>query len=364
MLTHKVTAGRVRACVEADLPRLVELHRRVWGPSPALPRAEFTAYLGEILFDNPCIDGGLPSLVYEDAEGTITGCLGVMPRRMWWKKRRIVVAISHNFMVEPGSRSTLAGVQLLKTFFAGSQDLSIAEGNTASRRVWEGLGGSTALLYSLRWSRPLRPSRYLLALLAKRGFAGPLASAVRPLCGAVDALVGRALARPAGPGEVLGEELASDVLRGSLPRMVGELALWPDYDERSLRWLLDLAARKPGHGPLRKIVVREGPDRALGWYLYYARPGGVSEVVQIGATEATAGLVLDHLFHDAWRQGAIAVSGPMEPRFLQVLSDKYCVFRDGGAWMLVHSRHSDLVHAIQRGDAFLSRLDGEWWINL
>jgi hypothetical protein len=27
---------------------------------------------------------------------------------------------------------------------------------------------------------------------------------------------------------------------------------------------------------------------------------------------------------------------------------------------LVHSRNEDLLHAIQRGDAFMSHLEGEW----
>jgi hypothetical protein len=30
--------------------------------------------------------------------------------------------------------------------------------------------------------------------------------------------------------------------------------------------------------------------------------------------------------------------------------------------MLVHARHQEIVNAIHRGDAFLSRSEGEWWI--
>jgi len=30
----------------------------------------------------------------------------------------------------------------------------------------------------------------------------------------------------------------------------------------------------------------------------------------------------------------------------------------------VHSKRADLREAIQRGDAFLTRLEGEWWMRL
>ena len=30
--------------------------------------------------------------------------------------------------------------------------------------------------------------------------------------------------------------------------------------------------------------------------------------------------------------------------------------------MLIHSRHHELVEAILCGDAFMTRLDGEWWM--
>jgi len=56
--------------------------------------------------------------------------------------------------------------------------------------------------------------------------------------------------------------------------------------------------------------------------------------------------------------------GQVDPAFFHALSKKDCLFHhDGGSWMLVHSRHPELLHAIHRGDAFLTRLEGEWWIS-
>ena len=36
--------------------------------------------------------------------------------------------------------------------------------------------------------------------------------------------------------------------------------------------------------------------------------------------------------------------------------------RCDGTWTLVHTRHADVATAIHQGNAFLSRLEGEWWL--
>jgi len=48
---------------------------------------------------------------------------------------------------------------------------------------------------------------------------------------------------------------------------------------------------------------------------------------------------------------------------LATFSQAGCVLRhDGGPGVLIHSKHRDVLEAIHRGDAFISRLEGEWWI--
>jgi hypothetical protein len=70
--------------------------------------------------------------------------------------------------------------------------------------------------------------------------------------------------------------------------------------------------------------------------------------------------VLDHLFAHAAHEGAIALTGRLEPRFLQSLSDKHCVFHMRGPWVLVSARRPELLRPFQSGDTFFSRFDGEW----
>lgn len=355
---------RVRPLLPDDVPQVVDLYQKVFGAGQSFPLDTLTSYLRAVFFDNPWYDEALPSLVHQDAGGRILGCLGIMPRRMALNGRPLRVAVTHTFMVDPERRSTLAALELLKRFCAGSQDLSLAQGNDSSRKLWEGIGGPTSLLYSLRWTRLLRPARYVLSLLNGRELPGPLGSALTPAARLVDALLTRLprshFRQPRSA--VTGEDLEPITVLACLPEVVAPRSLRPDYDDRSLSWLFQILARKRGRGAFHKIAVRGVRRQLLGWYLLYLNPGGAGEVVQIGARPDTIRDVLDHLFHHAWRHGATAVSGQLDPPFMQAFSDTYCVFHRDASWVLVHSKHPEVLDVILQGDAFLTRMEGEWWI--
>ena len=82
------------------------------------------------------------------------------------------------------------------------------------------------------------------------------------------------------------------------------------------------------------------------------------------ATKNSIRRVLRQLFYYAWRSGSSAVSGRLDPEFVTEFSEERCLFNFNGPRMLVHSKRADLREAIQRGDAFLTRLEGEWWMRL
>jgi hypothetical protein len=317
-----------------------------------------------MLFDNPWRDVDLPSWVAEE-HGRIIGFQAVMPRPMQFRGLPLRVAVSCQFMVDPDKRHSLAALQLVKACLSGPQDLTLADGaNDRARRMWIGIGGTAPLLYSLYWTRLLRPARHVLSLLEERaGLPSVLTLAARPVGALADAAATRLR-----PSRFLREEteLAEDTLDPAtmlthLPEMLGGNALQPVYDTRSLAWLLDQVARKTCHGTLRARAVRD-KRRLIGWYLCYVQAGGVSEVVQIAALDGSFDRVLQRLLADAWRHGAAAVRGRLDPRYAQELSDRNCWSRWGGTWTLVHSRHADIMTAIHQGNAFLSRLEGEWWM--
>jgi len=362
----------IRPFTRNDIPQVVRLFQKVFfnNGETAPSSSKLDDYFEETLLRNPWLEEGIeeeiPSLVYETGDGAIIGFIGIIPRRMLLHGRRIRVATSMHFMVEPGSRSTLAGVQLLKTFFSGPQDLSLTDsGGAVGRKIWEGLGGATALAYSINWMRLLRPSRYVLRLLERKNRLLKLfAVALRPLCPIVDAMASRALPHRFGkPGATLrASELDQETLLACISQFPSDYALRPDYDPGSLFWLLAKADQLARPGVLRKIALRDADDELVGWYLYELSADGLGEVLQIVGRKKSFGDVLDHLFYHGWRNGAISLSGRLDPKFAQEFSDKYCFFNCGGPWTLTHSRNPEILQAIYQGDLFLTRLEGEWCV--
>jgi hypothetical protein len=351
----------VRPLREADLPGAAALFERVYPQHRWRSRAACEAYFREVLFANPWRDPALPSWVAEDG-GRIAGLYAVMPRRMRLDGRALRVAVGCQLMADAGPQRSLVALQLTQRALAGPQDLTLADGaNDQMRRMWAGVGGAVPLLYSLHWTRPLRPARHALALLERRG-AG-LARAARPLAAVADALAARL-----GPnrflrdaGDTDGDALRVEDMLALVPEVLHGTALRPEYDARALGWLLAQAGRKSRFGRLRARLVHEA-GRALGWYLYYVRRGAAAEVLQLAARAGCFERVLRALLADAWRQGATAVHGRVDPRYAQELSQRHCWFRWDGTWTLVHARDPQIAAALHAGDAFLSRLEGEWWL--
>jgi hypothetical protein len=362
----------VRPFTKNDIPQVVKLFQKVFfnKGQRAPSSSKLGAYFEEMFFHNPWTEERtekeIPSLVYETSDGAIIGFIGIIPRRMLLHGRPIRAAISMHFMVDPNSRSTLAGVQLLKTFFSGPQDLSLTDSAGAiGRKIWEGLGGATALAYSINWMRLLRPGRYVLRLLARKNMPLRLfAGLLWPLCPIVDAIASRALPHRFGKqgASLQATDLDQETLLASITQFPSGYALRPDYDPGSLFWLLAKADQLALPGALRKIALRDANDELVGWYLYQLSLDGLGEVLQVVGRKKSFGDVLDHLFLHGWQNGAIALSGRLDPKFAQEFSDRYCFFNCGGPWTLTHSRNPEVLRAIYQGDLFLTRLEGEWCV--
>ncbi len=359
-----------------DIPQVADLRRRVFGvsgnaagqPISASLAKEYADYFEAIFFQNPWADEAFPSLVSQDATGRITGFLGVMPRRMVFRGRRINVAISSQFIVEPDKRSMGAGLQMMKTFLLGPQDLSLTdEANNISRKLWESFGGVTAPLSSFHWTRMLRPSRYAVALVAsalgERKLFAPFLLAAKPVCNLVDTIAARKMPQRFSQPQpkVEAAELSLEGLLHCLSEFSESRALWPEYDARSLGWLLKTIARKTQWGELRKLAIHNLRGELIGWYLYHLKPGGTSNLLQMMAKKTAIEEVLDHLFYDAWQHGSLAITGRLEPQFMPAFFDKRCMLT-GAPWVLIQSHDPDLLQSIQQGDALLSKLEGEWCI--
>ena len=362
---YKLGMSGVREFSRADIPAVADLWLKVFchrdGTSPQALRSCFE----EMFLDHPWRGIPLPSLLYEDKDGAVVGFLGVLPRLMNFKGNPIHTAVTSQFMVDSSRHHGNAAIELMKRFLAGPQELSLTDGATqGARRIWEALRGEVATTYSCLWTRVLRPAQYTLDLMKRRNTLKPLASAAKPFARALDTAVTRMplTPYPLPISSSAGEEANTENVLRCVAELPPRWSLRPGYTLDSLEWLLQKAGEAKTRGHLRKVIVRGANHDVLGWYIYYAKPGGTGKVLQIGGREHGISEVLGHLFHDAWQAGALAVSGRLEPRFARELSEKRCDFVFHDVTVMIHSRRNDIVDAIQRNNAFLTRLDGEWWM--
>lgn len=320
----------------------------------------------EIFFRSPWCDPDCTSLVYVERDGAIRAFVGAFPRSMIFEGEPCKVVVATQLMVDPECSAGLAVIQLLRTLFAGKQDLVLTDGAThAVRRLWTRLGATTLLLQSLCWTRPLRPCRHLAGyIVAKRPLLRPVAAGMTPMFALADAIGARM--RPNRFHRVdttfQTHELNANTMLDGIQGVDSKSTLWPVYDERSLRWLLRCAAEKRRQGDLQRVLVRSAQGAMVGWYLYYLNRTMNSEVLQIVAVPGREEDVFRHLLQHAWQRGALAVAGRLDSQFWWAIGENHTYFSRSGPLTLCYSRRPELVAALRSGEATFSRLEAEYWM--
>lgn len=359
----------VRPFVEADIPQVVDLYWRFMRQHEGSAPADLCPLFRQLYFENPWADSAYPSLVYEGKPGDVIGFLGIIPRKMSMCGQPVRVAFGGNFIVQPGSRSHLAAPRILGTYLGGKYDAwQTDSANDISRKLLERLGFRTIPALNLHWIRPLRPSHYAVFALT-RGSTPATASFVRliskPFCSLADSLASRLAVSPFHQRQprLRGSELDVESLLQCLTEFRDGYSFWAEYDVNSLKWLLNFMDRGTARGRLRKVAVRDETGKIVGWYIYYVKPGSVGEVVQVGGDKKFTKDILHHFFHDAWQQGVIGLHGVLDRRRMADFSDMGCLFTCRGGWNVAFSRNPELLDVLERGDAFLTRLDGEWCLD-
>ena len=355
----------IRPLERSDLPQVASLYELVARSGSRTPPPALESYFEETFLSPPNADSDLPSLVYVEGDGRIVGFLGSSARRLLYEGRPVCLAVSGQLVTDPQVRARAAGAFLLKEFMEGPQDLTVTD--TASetiRRIWEGLGGETSQLACVGWVRVFRPWRFAGHRAARTPQRERLIRTGAPLWRALDALSVRAAGgflHPRRP-EGFSVALTSQTLTEQPAVLLSAFRLRPDYGEEFAAWLLGALSNVKTRGELvaRQVLTRD--EQLQGWFVYYLRSGGIAQVLQVVADGRGTEGVLDHLFHDAYARGASAIQGRVDAHLRGPLAARRCVFHASGYLALLHSRDQGILHTIQSGRAFLTRLESEWWM--
>jgi hypothetical protein len=352
-----------------DVPAVAALYMRVLRRRAGAPSPGLTRFFRSFYCDGPFREPDIPSLVHVDADGRVTGFVGVNATPMLWKGRRLRAAFSGSLMVDNPRTAPLAGAALLKAFLAGAQDLSFSEtANPVSQGMWERLRGHVLASSSLDWLRILRPAGFALASAAGRV---PALRAALPLARAVDRLAGRrtpksSVARfvsDANPAGLTADPVGEDEFTALLERFTEPYALRPDWSGGYGAHVLAEALSKPGFGAPVMAAVRARGGATLGAFLYHVKPGGLGRAVQVLAAPERTGAVLQCLFADALDRGAVAVRGRADARIVQAAPGRSLVFASVSS-TVAHARDAELLAALQAGQGLVNGLAGETWCRL
>jgi hypothetical protein len=261
-------------------------------------------------------------------------------------------------MVDHKLHRGLGGMKLLSHLLQGPQEFSMTDGagNEASE-IYKAVGGRVSPLYSFTWIRILRPCQTARSLLDRAGgVLSMLKGASGVFTGPLDFLLSKApvemLQRP--KSSCPSKSVTATELLECIQEARGREALRPVYSMPSFNWLIAQA----GHRGLRLKIVYSPDGERCGWFVYYAPPGGIAFVFQIGCNRRNRFKdVLRALFEDAWEQGSCAVRGRAMPQYLVPLSEQYCVFRQPFASVIGYSRDPEIMNAFLTADFALSGLD-------
>ncbi len=247
-----------------------------------------------------------------------------------------------------------------------AQDLTFANlANDGPRTILVMLGSTVAKLYSLYWTRPLRPARFALQGWGAYGMSHKFNRAVRPFSTLADLYLVKSASSPYKM--TLSAEISESIDARRLcelhARFIRKYSIAPANSEADLDWLIcQLTDQLRPNETLRIKEVKNGKGGPVGWFAYVVRTGAGANVVQIGGNPRNIDRVLAVLFREAYQDRAVYVSGRLQPEFLAYFSGEPIFFNRRGPWACSNSKRHELTAAVLEGKSWLTRLEGEWWM--
>jgi hypothetical protein len=352
----------IRPLERADLPAAAALFRRTIHADSG--QAGIERLFEALLFDDPWSDPELPSLASVDGDGRLVGLFSRCTRRFLLDGEPVRIAMPIHFCVDPEARGRAVAALLAARLLGGPQDASHTDGaDLPTRKLWGAMKGHALQLESLEWTRVLRPASYWQDRVVGRRGSERLTAAARRLAAPFDGVAARAAGEPADglPAGVTDAPLTPAALVGALDAVSGWARLRPAYDEPFAAWLLEQLAQTTSYGRLSaRIVTRDG--EVLGWHVGLVEPHGVAEALQIAARPEASELVFDAFLANARGLGAVAARGRLEAPLTDAITQQRSVLRRGH-WALMRARRQEVLDATLLGQALLTRLDTNVWMD-
>jgi hypothetical protein len=354
--------NQLRSLEPSDIPQIVALRRRVFSQSSQETDAGLARYYHTLFFENPWHDERYPSFVQEGSAGEILGFVGSIPRPMLLGTERLTAVTATELMVAPDAHGGLVGLKLLRRLFDGDQQLTYSDrGNEKARALYEGLGGNTALWYSIYWSASLDGSQLSFDTALPGGSRNVAVRAARRASRLLDRLLMSSIA-PDRIG-IRDEPLTAETVMSLLQRLAGKKALVPEYEAHSFGWLMQrIAESRKFERVVSAQVTKDGEP--IGFFVYAKWPAGEIDVVQLAAVPGSEGLTFDHLVRHSADNGGTVLKGRLDRRLAPVIAERGLPLTLGRPWTVVRSGRPDIAAQLLNGNAFLSRLDAEWWIDI
>lgn len=360
---------KIRTFRHDDVAAVAQLYEAVMRSGERTAPLGLVAAFRDLFLDSPTYAEDIPPLVIETEAG-IAGFQGIQVKEFDFKGRRRRFASLGPLFIAPELRGRAAGAALIRRVLNGPQELSVSDGaSDEARRMWERLGGTMAVPQSLQWTVALEPAKLLAQLGVRRyrqsRWRSTAVAALKPLASLADHFVAgrwrepflKSLGRPPQTGPLSPQALCELAGRLSL-----RYRLQVVYTQDVAEWLFVQLTSFTCRGELvaRSVSVR---DKALGWYIAYASADGILTVMQIQAASADMPRMLVAIVHEALQRGLLAITGRLDGSLPSALAQYRPQFAYGTR-VLVHAPEREILDAVLSLDAALSRVDGEWLMEI
>jgi hypothetical protein len=356
--------GKISPLEYDDIGEVARMSQIYFEGSKELSITYLCDTLEELYFKNQFTHPGITSLVSRSNEGLLNGFLGVTTHPFHYKDREIIIANCHHLMATEAARAMLIPMKILQKFLSGPQDVSFADGSVEStRQLWKRLGGEPSIGDSLYYKIPLRPVSFALRPFLKQ-FNKPLSKMAKLFASGTDA-TGSVLRLPLFRCQKTHARLiplTSSLLIEALAKLKNLYSIFPDYEQLNVDRLFRLLTKGKMHGTLHKIAIIDEIEGIIGWFIYYSQKGSVCEVIQAVSVPGKENLLFDSLKWHAYMHGGVELSGRLMAQHLRTSFTSKAVNIPARMWTLIHSSDVELMHQIQSGKAFLTRLEGDLWL--